>query len=63
VGNGVVQTALSTGSPTIFASSTNTTGWIYDNGGDTYTNNAKGYLYINSTILDSLGYSYTTYGY
>jgi len=62
-GNGVVQTALSTGSPSIFVASTSSTGWIYDDGGDTYSNNAKGYIYINSTILDSMGASYTTYGY
>ncbi len=63
VGNGVVQTALSTGSPAIFTASADTTGWIYDDGGDTFSNNAKGYIYVNSTILDSMGAPYTTYGY
>lgn len=52
----VFDTAANGGSP-------NTTGWIYDSGGDTYTGHANSYIYINNTVVDSFGYSYTTYGY
>jgi prepilin-type N-terminal cleavage/methylation domain-containing protein len=62
-GNAVNETALNTGSPAIFSASTSSTGWVYDDGGDTYTGKANSYIYVNSTILDSFGLSYTTYGY
>jgi prepilin-type N-terminal cleavage/methylation domain-containing protein len=39
------------------------TGWIYDDGGDTMYGHANSYIYVNSSIVDSFGYSYTTYGY
>jgi len=62
-GNVVNETALNTGSPAVFSALTTGTGWVFDDGGDTYSGKANSYIYVNSTILDSFGYSYTTYGY
>jgi prepilin-type N-terminal cleavage/methylation domain-containing protein len=67
-GNAVNETNLGGGGTTglytsIFTNSALSTGWIYDDGGDTYSGHANSYIYVNSTIVDSFGYSYTTYGY
>jgi prepilin-type N-terminal cleavage/methylation domain-containing protein len=53
LGNGGTTTAIYSD---VFATSANahsTTGWIYDDGGDTYTGKANSYIYINNTVLDS----------
>jgi prepilin-type N-terminal cleavage/methylation domain-containing protein len=67
-GNAVNQTNLGAGGTSglftdIFTNSALSTGWIYDDGGDTYNGHAGSYIYVNSTILDSFGFAYTTYGY